>query len=145
MHNPRESHLATVKWIRRYLKGTFHLGLWIRKGQQLLQAFSDADWAGCPVDRRFTSDLCVFLSLNILSWSAKKQITVARSSTEAKYRSVALAAAELVYIAKLFKDIGFFLGTPPLLWVDNQFAISLAFNHVFHARTKHVEVDYHFT
>ncbi|KAI5332873.1 hypothetical protein L3X38_023002 [Prunus dulcis] len=145
MHNPRESHLAAVKRILRYLKGTLHLGLWFKKGQPLLQAFSNADWAGCPVDRRSTSGLCVFLGPNLLSWSAKKQTTVARSSTEAEYRSVALAAAELVYLAKLFKDIGFFLGTPPLLWVDNQSAISLASNPVFHARTKHVEVDYHFT
>lgn len=108
MHNPRESHLAAVKRTLRYLKGTLHLGLWFRKGQPLLQAFSDADWAGCPVDRRSTSGLCVFLGPNLLSWSAKKQTTVARSSIEAEYRSVALAAAELVYLAKLFKDIGFF-------------------------------------
>ncbi|KAI5341513.1 hypothetical protein L3X38_020787 [Prunus dulcis] len=121
------------------------MGVWFTKGSLGLQAFTDADWAGCPIDRRSTSGWCIFLGSNLISWSAKKQPTVSRSSSEAEYRGLAMTAAELLYLSKLFKDIGFQLPSLPLLWCDNQSAIHLASNPVFSAPTKHVEVDYHFT
>ncbi|KAB2608862.1 hypothetical protein D8674_012030 [Pyrus ussuriensis x Pyrus communis] len=77
-------------------------------------------------------------------WSAKKQPTVARSSTEAEYRSLAHTAAEITWICKVFKDLGLHLPHVPSLWCDNLSAISLASNPVFHARTKHIELDYHY-
>ncbi|KAB2636177.1 hypothetical protein D8674_026711 [Pyrus ussuriensis x Pyrus communis] len=77
-------------------------------------------------------------------WSAKKQHTVARSSTEAEYRSLAHTAAELTWICKIFRDVTLPLTTIPTLWCDNVSVISLASNPVFHARTKHVEIDYHY-
>ncbi|KAB2628692.1 hypothetical protein D8674_033487 [Pyrus ussuriensis x Pyrus communis] len=80
----------------------------------------------------------------VLVWSAKKQHTVARSSTEAEYRSLAHTAAELTWICKLLQDVLFPLRQVPKLWCDNVSAISLASNPVFHARTKHVELDYHY-
>ncbi|CAL9005508.1 unnamed protein product [Prunus brigantina] len=145
LHQPRSNHLGAVKRILRYLKGTLDMGVWFTKGSLGLQAFTDADWAACPIDRRSTSGWCIFLGSNLISWSAKKQPTVSRSSTEAEYRGLAMTAAELPYLSKLFKDIGFQLPSLPLLWCDNQSAIHLASNPVFSARTKHVEVDYHFT
>lgn len=81
MHQPRESHLGVVKRILRYLKGTLEHGLWFQQGSTHLHAYSDADWAGCPIDRRSTSGYCMFFGSNLIYWSAKKQPTVARSST----------------------------------------------------------------
>ncbi|KAM1320462.1 hypothetical protein ACFX2H_005342 [Malus domestica] len=146
MHTPRESHLQVVKRILRYLKGTITLGLWFPKCSAPLSinSFSDADWAGCTIDRRSTGGFCIFLVDSLISWSAKKQPTVARSSTEAEYRSLANTAAELTWICKLLVDIGLLLPCPPKLWCDNISALSLAKNPPFHARTKHVEIDYHF-
>jgi hypothetical protein len=69
---------------------------------------------------------------------------VSRSSTEAEYRSMALATAELYWIRMLFKELGIDISSTPTLWCDNISAIALASNPVFHARTKHVEIDYHF-
>ena len=144
MHSPRTIHLQAVKRILRYLKGTVDFGIWFTKGPQCLTAWSDADWAGCPVDRRSTSGYCVFLGPNLISWSAKKQVTVARSSTEAEYRSLANTAAEITWVCKILQDISFPLLKTPLIYCDNKSAIALAFNPVFHARTKHVELDYHY-
>ena len=122
------------------------MGLWFPKSSSslVLKAFSDADWAGCPWDRRSTGGFCIFLGPSIISWSAKKQHTVARSSTEAEYRSLAHTAAEITWICQLFSDIGFTLPLIPQIWCDNVSAIALASNPVFHARTKHVEIDYHY-
>jgi hypothetical protein len=80
----------------------------------------------------------------LVSWIAKKQPTVAHSSTEVEYRAMAITAAELHWIRMLFKEMNILLSVPPTLWVDNLGALALAFNPVFHARTKHVELDYHF-
>nr|XP_028946359.1 uncharacterized protein LOC114820142 [Malus domestica] len=107
MHTPRAQHLQAVKRVLRYLKGTVTEGIWFKKGSTCLTAFSDADWAGCTFDRRSTSGYCIFLGSNLISWSAKKQSTVARSSTEAEYRSLAHTAAEITWICKIFRDIGF--------------------------------------
>ncbi|KAK9912325.1 hypothetical protein M0R45_036193 [Rubus argutus] len=85
MHSPRSTHLAAVKRILRYLKGTPDQGLQITKGDPILTIFTNADWGGCPIDRRTTTGYCVFLGNTLLSWSAKKQPTITRSSTEAEY------------------------------------------------------------
>ncbi|XP_028127590.1 uncharacterized protein LOC114324065 [Camellia sinensis] len=95
MHLPLVSHFAHVKRLLRYLKGTLNLGLYFSPGPLILQANSDSDWAGNSYDRRSTTDYCVFLGSNLISWSAKKQPTVACSSTEAEYRALAQTAAEL--------------------------------------------------
>ncbi|CAN6572790.1 unnamed protein product [Malus baccata var. baccata] len=146
MHSPRVSHLQAIKRILWYLKGTIDMGLWFSKTSAHLdiQAFSDADWAGCPLDRRSTGGFCIFLGSSIISWSAKKQPTVARSSTEAEYRFLAHTVAELSWISKLLDDIGYSLPCNPQLWCDNISDISLAKNPIFHARTKHVKINYHY-
>jgi hypothetical protein len=86
----------------------------------------------------------VFLGPCLVSWSAKKQVVVSRSSTEAEYRALALTTAELFWLRMLFKELGICLHRAPTLWCDNVSALALASNPVFHARTKHIEVDYHF-
>uniref|UniRef100_A0A2N9I261 Reverse transcriptase Ty1/copia-type domain-containing protein n=1 Tax=Fagus sylvatica TaxID=28930 RepID=A0A2N9I261_FAGSY len=112
--------------------------------QSPTEDFTDSDWAGNPVDRRSTTGFLVFLGNNLITWSSKKQPTVSRSSTEAEYRSLAIGAAELAWIRMLLCDFGVILPSPLVIWCDNTSAIALASNPVFHARTKHVEVDYHF-
>ena len=144
MHAPREQHLQAAKRVFRFLKGSVSNGIWFTKGFVELSAYSDADWAGCTFDRRSTSGYCVFLGTNLISWSAKKQSTVARSSTEAEYMSLAHTAAELTWVCKILRDLHFPLSKLPTLWCDNISAISLASNPIFHARTKHVEIDYHY-
>ncbi|GJZ11194.1 ribonuclease H-like domain-containing protein [Tanacetum coccineum] len=66
-----------------------------------LTAYTDADWAGCPVTRRSTSGYCVFLGDNLLSWSAKRQVTLSRSSAEAEYQGVVNVVAETAWLRNL--------------------------------------------
>ncbi|KAJ1698879.1 hypothetical protein LUZ63_007391 [Rhynchospora breviuscula] len=145
MHNPTTSHWSAVKRILRYLNGTIHLGLSFKPASSpILHAYSDSDWAGCPDDKRSTSAFCIYLGPNLVSWSSKKQPTVSKSSTEAEYRSLALAAAELIWVQLILQELQYQPSQPPVLWCDNIGATFLASNHMFHARTKHVEIDFHF-
>jgi histone deacetylase 1/2 len=106
MHNPTSTHWGAVKRILRYLRGTLHHGLNLSSDSPLdIHAYCDADWAGCPDDRRSTTGFCIFLANNLVSWSAKKQPTVSRSSTEAEYRSLALTCAELLWLQYLLAEL----------------------------------------
>jgi hypothetical protein len=97
-----------VKRILRYLQSTLTHGLTFKPSSNLaLHVYCDADWAGCPNDRRFTTGFAVFLGLNLISWSSKKQPTVSRSSTEAEYRSLAVTASELLWIMALLNELAF--------------------------------------
>jgi hypothetical protein len=145
LQRPTIPHWTAVKRILRYLKHTLFHGLFLRRQSATqLHAFSDADWAGCPDDRRSTGGYCIFLGHNLISWSSRKQATVSRSSTEAEYRSLANATAELQWLQSLLKELGVFLHSPPTLWCDNLGATYLTANPLFHARTKHIEIDFHF-
>ena len=86
----------------------------------------------------------VFLGSSPISWSSKKQSTVSRSSTKAEYRALASTAAKFAWLRTLFRELGLSLPHIPVLLCDNNSAIALASNPVFHSRTKHIEVDYHY-
>ncbi|XP_019172816.1 PREDICTED: uncharacterized protein LOC109168230 [Ipomoea nil] len=127
------------------VKGTLSYGLCIRKSKSReLHAFSTSDWAGCPEDRKSTSAYAIFLGSNLVSWVCKKQRTVARSSTEAKYKGLADVCAEVIWVLSLLREIGVTRVSIPKLWCDNLGATYLCVNPILHARTKHVEIDYHF-
>ncbi|GJQ93231.1 retrovirus-related pol polyprotein from transposon TNT 1-94 [Tanacetum coccineum] len=111
MHDPCDPHFTALKRILCYVCGTLDYGVQLHiSSTTQLSAYTDADWAGCPVTRRSTSGYCVFLGDNLLSWSVKHQVTLSRSSAEAKYRGVANVVAETAWIynlLKVFTNIGY--------------------------------------
>jgi hypothetical protein len=109
-----------------------------------LSAFSDADWDGCPDDRKSNSCYCIFLGNNLISWSEKKKPTVFRSSIESEYKALANAFVELMWVQYLLHDLGVFLHSAPTRYCDNISATYLSSNPVYHSCTKHIEIDYHF-
>ena len=99
---------------------------------------------GSMCDRRSTNGFMFSLGSAAVTWSSKKQPTVALSSTEAEYRGAATAACEVVWLQKLLHDLDAQVDNPVVIYCDNMRSIQLARNPVFHARTKHIEVHYHF-
>nr|GEX99210.1 uncharacterized CRM domain-containing protein At3g25440, chloroplastic [Tanacetum cinerariifolium] len=131
--------------ILRYVRGTLDHGLQLHvSSASQLAAFTDADWAGCLVTRRSTFGYCVFFGDNLLSWSAKRHVTLSRSSVEAKYRGVANVAADTAWIRNLLLELHASLTTATLVYCDNVSAVYLSTNLVQHQRTKYIEIDIHF-
>lgn len=143
MHNPQLIHFQLLKRVLRYLKGTIAHTLFLPKTQLTLSAYSDFDWARDQIDRKFTTGYCLFLGNALLTWSVKKQTTIARPLTEAKYLSMAAAATDIIWTRHLCED--FIIPQPTTkLFCDNVSAMSIACNPIFHSRTKHIEIDHHF-
>lgn len=106
-----------------------------------MSAFLDADWASNGDDHRSTGGFAIYLGSNLVSWNARKQGTVSRSSTESEYKAVADATAEIMWIQTLLRELSINSPRAARLWYDNIGAKYLSANPVFHARTKHIEVD----
>ncbi|GJW24981.1 ribonuclease H-like domain-containing protein [Tanacetum coccineum] len=141
MHDPRDPHFMAF----RYVRGTrdYSLQLYVSSCTQLT-AYADADWAGFPITRRSTSGYCVFLGDNLLSWSAKRQVTLSRSSAKVEYRGVANVVAETAWIRNLLRELHTPLFNVILVYYDNVSAVYMSENPVQHQRTKHIEIDIHF-
>lgn len=145
MQNPKKSHLEAVRRILRYVKNTLDYGVLYKKGGDCkLTGYCDADYAGDHDTRRSTTSYVFMLGSGAISWCSKRQPTVSLSTTEAEYRAAAMAAQESTWLVQLLEDLHQPTDYAVPFYCDNLSAIRLAENPVFHARTKHVEVHYHF-
>ncbi|KAL8129257.1 hypothetical protein V2J09_018412 [Rumex salicifolius] len=101
MHAPTDVHFSAIKRILRYVQGTSHIGLHLNRSSiNQLNAYFDADWAGCPDTHRSTS------GNNLISWSSKRQNQVSRSSADAENRAVANTVAEATWLRQLLTEMG---------------------------------------
>jgi hypothetical protein len=142
--SPGTSHRQAMKRIFKYLRHTPDFGLWYSASSSLaLYGFSDADFAGCRLDRKSTSETCQFLGSSLVSWSFCKQPSVAQSTTEAEYVVAASCCSQLLWITYTMSDFGEEYTHVPLQ-CDSTSAISVAKNPVLYSKTKHIEVRYHF-
>ena len=137
-------HCAYVKRILKHLKNIRDFGLMYSvNGNSMLEGYVDADWGSRITDRRSYTGFCFTLSCCIISWQCKKQETVALSSSEAEYMAMSKACKESICLKNLQYEI---IKTMYCidLYNDNQSAQKLALNPVFHKRTKHIDIRYHF-
>ncbi len=145
MQTTRKPHLDAVRRILRYIKHTLQCGIFYEAKSQLqVHGYTDVDWAGNVLDRRSTNGFMFSFGSGVVSWSSKKQPTFALSSTEVEYKSIAIVACEVVWLQKLLSHLGQSVDALVVIYYDNISSILLANNSVYHARTKHIEVHYHF-
>ncbi len=139
---PGLEHITALKCIYWYLNGTWDLGMTFH-GNRIrddIIRFTDSDWAGNANSRRSVSGYTFIFCGAAVAWSAKKQLTIALSSTEAEYMALTHTSKESTFLEHLYKNVGIPISPPIFLLVDNQSAIALAENPIFHACSKHIEV-----
>ncbi|XP_071687289.1 uncharacterized mitochondrial protein AtMg00810-like [Rutidosis leptorrhynchoides] len=145
MHAPLQSHFNLALRVLRYLKGSPGKGVqFVKSNNWSLNAYCDADYGKCKVDRKSVTGYLVYFCGSLVSWKSKKQATTVRSSTEAEYRAMASTACEIVWVKNLLQELGVNVDLPVDLFCDNNSAIKLAANPIFHDRTKHFEIDVHY-
>ncbi|KAI0529427.1 hypothetical protein KFK09_001976 [Dendrobium nobile] len=144
MHKPTDQDFKSLKRILRYIKGTKHFGLPITSGDSQLRTYTDADCTFDTSDRKSITGHCTFMGSNLISWSVKKQVTVAKSSTEVEYHTLSAATSEAIWLRRLSAELQLPQHNPTIIHCDNISAIAIAKNSVFYARTKYIEIDYQF-
>ena len=147
MNKPTEAHLRVARNVLKYLKGSIDNKLCYRKSNEGLKliGYCDSDWGGSE-DRKSISGYCYKLCVDgaLISWKTRKQNVVSLSSCEAEYTALSFAIKEGLYLSQLFADLYSGEKSRFDLYVDNQGAINLANNPVYHQRTKHISIKYHF-
>lgn len=145
---PTLQHWLACKKVLRYLQSTLTYGLHIQQDRNLeatgLTGYSDVDWACDTDDRKSIGAYCIYLGNNLISWSSKKQVIVAKSNTESEYRALSSTSSELSWLQSLLSELNVVKLPTLVLWCDNQSAGDLACNPIFHSRSKHIELDVHY-
>lgn len=146
MQHPQEVHLQAAKHVLRYVRRYPNLGLFFKKGEEnCLRGYTDADYGQDIDDRISVGAYIFFIGNSPISWNSKKQSNTSRSSCESEYRALAQCSCEATWIRRLLQELNILDHKPTSLFCDNQSSIKLSYNPVFHERSKHFEIDYHFT
>lgn len=146
MEKPTVMHLNAAKRILRYVKGTIDYGLIYTKDDEnnVVIGYSDSDLAGNVEDRKSTGGMVFYLNKSLITWNSQKQKCVALSSCEAEFMAATAASCQAIWLRKLLTQITGISIQPVTLFIDNKSAIDLAKNPVFHGRSKHIDVRFHF-
>ncbi|KAJ0714724.1 putative RNA-directed DNA polymerase [Helianthus annuus] len=143
MSDPGREHWEAVKWLLRYLKGTSRMGLCFKGKDAILRGYSDADLGGCKKTFKSTTGYVFTVGGTAVSWMSRLQKSVALSTTEAEYMAIAEASKELVWLKTFLGELGKDQADYSL-YCDNESAVKLAKNPVYHGKTKHIGMRYHF-
>jgi hypothetical protein len=145
MSQPRQTHWISTKHVLRYICGIVGRGMRYTSSINMrLQGYTDFDWAGNAVDRKSTSGCCFTLESAMVSWCSKKQTFVALSTAEVEYISLIVAIREAVWLHKLLADLFGHVLDSTVIHCDNQSCVKLSENSMFHEKSKHLEIKYHY-
>ncbi|KAE8667942.1 hypothetical protein F3Y22_tig00112352pilonHSYRG00005 [Hibiscus syriacus] len=145
MESPTTTHFKAAKRILRYLKGTIDFGLFYSVSNDYkLVGYSDSYWGGDIDNRRSTTGFVFFMGDIAFTWMSKKQSIVTLSTCEAEYVAATSCVCHAIWLRNLLKEIGLIQEEPTKVCVDNKSAIALAKNPVFHDRSKHIDIRYHY-
>lgn len=140
--NFSQEHITAVKRVFRYLNGTRSLGITYGRSPDItLSGYTDADWGQDPSDRKSVSGYVFSISGGAISWSSKKQTSVALSTMEAEFIALGHGTKDALWLRSLLTDLGFPQKNPTSILCDNQAAIAFAHDHQFHARSKHIDIQ----
>ena len=145
MSSPTEEHWCATKRILRYINGTIEMGI-LYKGESIteLVAYTDSDFAGDLNDRKSTSGFVFLLAGGAVSWASKKQPVVTLSTTEAEYIAAASCACQYIWLMRLLEKLGHKGEEGSIMYCDNSSTIQLSKHPVFHGKSKHIDVKFHF-
>ena len=143
--NPSYAACEMCVYLLQYLRGTVGLGITLSGSSLDLHIYTDADWAGDVLTRRSTTGFVVFAAGGPIAWQSKLQTTVSTSSMQSEYQAMYAGMQEIVWLRGVLGEIGITQCEPTPFFLDSQSAEDLAMNPVYHKRSKHVEIKYHFT
>ena len=142
LSNPGKQHWEAVKWILRYLKGTTKFRLCYGGADPILEGYTDSDMAGDLDGRKSTSGFIYTFAGGAVSWQSRLQRCIALSTTEAEYIAIAEAGKEMLWLKRFLQELGI-KQTDYKIHSDSQSALDLSKNSMYHARTKHIDIRYH--
>ena len=142
LSNPGKDHWEAVKWILRYLKGTSNMCLCFGGAKPVLEGYTDSDMAGDLDSRKSTSGFLFTFAGGAVSWQSKLQKCVALSTTEAEYIAAAEAGKEMLWMKRFLQELGV-SQEDYKVHCDSQSALDLSKNSMYHSRTKHIDIRYH--
>ena len=143
--DPRNVHLIAAKHILRYLRGTIDYGLKYDLNQKInLEVYVDSDWTRSAIDRKSTSRCCFIMGLGVISCFSRKQSCVALSTAEAEYVAACSSSCEVVWLRKLLSNLFDLQLDATFIYCDNQSSVKLSKNLMFHDKSKHIEIKYHY-
>ena len=145
LNNPGQAHLEAATRVLHYLKGTKKWTLNLGGPIANIAGFTDSDWGADCDDWKSIWAYIFRMGNGAISWKLKKQTSVALSSVEAEYMAMCQAGKEAIWLTGLLEDFGINLQSPIVVFSDSQGALALAKNPVFHPRSKHIAIQYHFT
>ncbi|CAB0015587.1 unnamed protein product [Nesidiocoris tenuis] len=140
----KEDHWKAAKRVLRYLKGTINYELTYSRNDDELKCYADADWGNCKIDRHSFSGYLFTLSGAAISWTSKKQRTVALSSLEAELVSLSESCKEAIYLRRFLDELGYPIKLPLLIHNDSQGAQATIRNPIYRSKTKHIDIRNNF-
>src|SRR5271168_2320015 len=143
--NPGIEHWSALMHVLGYIKNTLNYGItYSRDADFSPHAYVDADYGGCRDTRRSTSEYVFIMAGGPVTWSSKRQTTVALTTVEAEYVAMSRCAQQMVWMQNWLDEVELDHNLPGIIKGDNRGAITLTKNTKDHGKVKHINICHHY-